>query len=897
MPVFLEDLGKSNIQEYDAKFFSDFLTGKGKTTGVLNETANPRYIKDASTSTENIHCTKRQYSNGETTISSAPFYIISSGMWANMYTVKLDDMSECCEIVKTKSENIYFRMVPHSAVYERTVQPNDVVKTNLKICYQIFLYNVNCKSTLEFEQVGEIHDLLTVKANTFYTDYTCNPKDYFENEIDSNIGPYATINYDNFATYLANYELYDEVIKLSQEWQTRIPEIIEDAVKQNIKRVSADGAFTLVSALMRKLEKYKIPLEFYKTIYDIIRDNFPNDLAEQLYKQNLNLLLSRTLRNLNQNKAQLTYVPASATPIQYSKKFSTEQLKAIATTEPLVLVQAGAGTGKSTVVLGRIEHMVKSGIQPEDITVISFTNAAADHITKLNPKVHSMTIARMIHEIYSENFKNHELSNLDTIINAIDIYFPIHTDFMYEFQKRLRGLKSRNEFTLMNNFVEENFDEVINTLNTIRQTSLELEIIICYHMIETFTEPKSVQSKFLIIDEVQDNSIFEFIYALKYVDKHSESLFMVGDCSQTLYEFRASNPEALNILEGSGVFATYPLQTNYRSNQEILDFANVVLRNIESNQYANIQLQANSLQPVTEQSFREKVQLHYECIAKMTDLRDALPSIINVHVRDYINDKLAKGEQVAFLAYRRDTINQIEQILKNLYPNKKIVNLIPIRGYNTTIFSSYIKQYWSEVQLIPTKSLMTTISQDIMKRLDYLTSNPKKALPGAQALISQWYTQESYVISGWQHQYMNGQMSKTEFLQHVKENMLNFEIRQNAIKQQLISNRNTENKQNRDLDTANFILSTIHSAKGLEFENTVVLHTNKNQMPDDEKRLYYVAFTRAMKSEFVLSYGSVKKPRIESDYNNIVSEIKKRNASSRSRIATPTQPVTPISIT
>ena len=97
---------------------------------------------------------------------------------------------------------------------------------------------------------------------------------------------------------------------------------------------------------------------------------------------------------------------------------------------------------------------------------------------------------------------------------------------------------------------------IISLLDTIKQTSLELEIIICYQRIDTMAEPTHVNCKYLIIDEVQDNSIFEFIYVLKYITKHAQSLFIVGDASQTLYEFRSANPRALNTLEGSGVFST-----------------------------------------------------------------------------------------------------------------------------------------------------------------------------------------------------------------------------------------------------------------------------------------------------------------------------------------------------
>lgn len=197
-------------------------------------------------------------------------------------------------------------------------------------------------------------------------------------------------------------------------------------------------------------------------------------------------------------------------------------------------------THNSSVILSRIEALIEAGVNPHDITVLSFTNAAADHITDKNPNVNSMTIARMIHEIYTANFTGHELSSLDTIANSIEIYYPfkpgrIQPTIAERFQQKIKNLikSDTNAFTEMNNFIEDNYDEVINILDTIHQTSLELEIIICYQKIETFIEPPNVKSKYLIIDEVQDNSIFEFVYMLKYVSKNKEALFMVGkhDCN------------------------------------------------------------------------------------------------------------------------------------------------------------------------------------------------------------------------------------------------------------------------------------------------------------------------------------------------------------------------------
>jgi DNA helicase-2/ATP-dependent DNA helicase PcrA len=425
----------------------------------------------------------------------------------------------------------------------------------------------------------------------------------------------------------------------------------------------------------------------------------------------------------------------------------------------------------------------------------------------------------------------------------------------------------------MNNFIEDNYDEVIKILDTISQTSLELEIIICYQKIDTFIEPASIASKFLIIDEVQDNSIFEFVYTLKYVDKHKESLFIVGDCSQTLYEFRASNPRALNILEGSGTFATYQLNVNYRSNQEILDFANVALQNIEANQYAQIQLQANSLAQVTEQSFLDHVWFNYHQLNKVVDFHQELPGIFSLEIRPYIEKCLSNNEQVAILAFTRRDVAVIKQILEAQYPTSSCVSLVPEKMYNTTVMSSFIKKYWNDIKFAPYGNIVNIIHREIMARLPYLIYNDKKAAPRISKMLAEWASSNGATIQTWVNQVANGQMTEHDMLDLVKDNMIKFEISQNAIKQSLLSAANQQAKKDNAAADADFVISTIHSAKGLEFQNVIVLYRNENQMEEDKKRMYYVALTRAMQSEYILAYDVMVSPQIQADYVTVLEHL------------------------
>ena len=563
------------------------------------------------------------------------------------------------------------------------------------------------------------------------------------------------------------------------------------------------------------------------------------------------------------------------------RRFSPEQQRAIASQSPLSLVQAGAGTGKSTVILGRIDWLIAEGVQPSDIMVLSFTNAAADHIKELNPDVHSMTIAKMIHSIYAANYPDHELSTLETLINSLEIYFPADPT------ARKLGMLCRDisknaqfSYTIINNFIEDNFDEVINLLNEMKQTSLELEIMICYQQIENLIEPPDVQSKYLIIDEVQDNSVFEFIYTLKYVAKHNEALFIVGDCSQTLYEFRASDPRALNVLEGSGVFDAYQLQVNYRSNQEILDFANVSLANIEANQYANIQLRANSLQQVTEQSFTDKVKLKYYRLRHTTDLKAMVPTIVGRDLRNYIDSCLGRGEQVALLAFQRNTVAQFGNEIANVWPDAVIANLVPSVPKDNTILSKFIRDHWDEVQFMPTHNITDIIIRACLDSMANDYSFKKMTLPAQSRyqqqttdILLEWQKQTAADLTAMQTAYGNGSVTLDEFMNTVKRSLLDFEIQRNTIRQALISQRNRETKLMNAAKDANFVLSTIHSAKGLEFDNVIVIYDNRKLDQEDAKRMYYVALTRAMHSEFIVAYDMVAKPAIETAYKNIVDTL------------------------
>lgn len=905
MPIIIEDLDLDMAavgtvaKELTPKFFSSDLTGNGRNSrGLLHQLLLPTISASQIGKAAQIDTIAMKHSSTQNGVTRQviPFAPLTRGALTEPdvpFTLPVALPENRCE-VKTvalsshqnplNSHSVYFAMTPQGAHHYESKDSNNVTIRDFIVQYRMELF-VMAPTPTEPERVQNINTVANFNDSFVALDWECDPMDKAIAFISSTLGRLGlgVAKPDEIDAWLStDYNIHDHIVAQANLWDsTGVSEEVVHYI--NALPADADGPKLNTLALqLRYLENYNVPLEAYREVHQAIEAKFDEQTAAALSKQNLNLLMSHTLSHLDAMRDQLTTppVPAGGKPVVPSH-FSIQQKEALSTHEPLVMTQAGAGTGKSTVILGRIAYLESCGVPASDVTVLSFTNAAADNIVARNPNVGSMTIARMINDIYRENF-THELSSIDTIINSLDIFFA--TDgFAVAFRQRLWEVQKNKlgAFTALNTFIETNLERVLQVLNQINQTTLELEIILCYQLIDHLKEPAHVASRYLIIDEVQDNSIFEFIYVLKYITKHKESLFIVGDASQTLYEFRSANPRALNTLEGSGVFATFKLTTNYRSNQEILDFANVVLGDLETNQLAKIQLEANSLVVPTEDSFRQKVTLDYRLVSKLDKfITEELAGIMSVTVKnDYVDACLARGEQVAFLAYSRREIAIIEQVMREAYPQAKIGNLISERSYATDIFSKYIKEFWNDVLVSDPHNASFVIAQGIKNNMHTLARNAQN--PAAQnaitKMVSEWWIANAPTIQGWVQLCSSGHMSHQQFFDDLRDNLLKFEISKNSVRQSLVNERNRARKQEHADVKPDIVLSTIHGAKGMEFDNVVVIHKDGNDTSQEYKRMFYVAFTRAMKSMYVLSYGKLKNPVMVSNYEQIIGALQARD--------------------
>ena len=905
MPTNLADVAKQaqaaqtapRYRVYTPRFFDSTkvkLTGQGKTAGLLCDRVNPANIPTKKqTNKAYVDPVKRSIKNGTTTYGFVPLFALPSTAWYYVKSCERPPSRKGVTVATDPANDTEFRLVfeAHALTVDETQQPDPktqgktVTIRNLTTCYRVCLVHVVSKSDMTMANLGyhenaipRTRDLIASRQNAFLQIFSCSPV-RVANQVAENLEKAGmVVNQTALTSYLSSLSLYDMVCERSEVWQTCIQDEVKpliDSLATNARQGAtlALAERAILAEVIARLESYNVALDSYRDIYGQLKQLYRPEEVKDFCRENLNLMLSDTMEQLQSARPNLQSVPNNPNA-PFEPFYSLEQRKAIASTDPLTLVQAAAGTGKTTVIMGRVKYLEASGVNPNDITVISFTNAAADNVHDKDPNIRSMTIDSMITQIYGLNYPKQIITSPNTLMNCLDIYFPRNATAA-ELKHHLRAVSNNTvgSFTRLNRFVEDNFDKVVDMLERIQKTTLELEIVICHIAIDNMAEPPEVQSRYLIMDEVQDTSIFQFVYVLKYVHKHKEALYMVGDSSQTLFEFRFANPRALNVMESSGVFATYKLQTNYRSKQEILDLANTALAEIEANQYAHLRLTSNDLTPTTPASFQDHVRMHYTRVPTIASFRRDLESIIRANASAYIDECLARKEQITILAHTHKDLDAVQGALESIYPTRTIVNISPKKSYDTVLLSSFIRRYWNEVQFLSLnrQNFPIALQALIESHIPDIYPHVKNRQP-YKDFLKGYISARGFYISAQVDKVVNAKTSRDAFMHDLQTDMISYESQRNSLTQSLTSKRNAAEKQKKN-DSADFILSTIHTAKGLEWPNVLVIYRDEQPLDEKDKRMYYVALTRATKTEFVLAYERTKSSALQDSYNEVVQRL------------------------
>lgn len=639
-----------------------------------------------------------------------------------------------------------------------------------------------------------------------------------------------------------------------------------------------------------------ISTDFLNNIYQKLKSSsLSNQETNFVIQESLRLLLSQRLHELqavHQSGGLYKFDPQDdAVTKQYMNdpSYSNQQKRIVTTTEPLVIGQAGAGSGKSHTLIGRIKYLQEQGEDLKKALVLSFTNISAININQRFPEIRSETLANMFNQIYQNTYPAQQLSQPSTVANSLQLLNPNTKYFtnkgftpdevgsyIRKFSATLSmldqtGFKRVNvqEVTKdLANLIQHNMELTEILLNAVEQTTLELQpIIIHHHLMNNHGQlnvPKEYQDlDYIITDESQDISTFEYILLLELAIHHSAQLLIVGDGSQTLYEFRNSDPKYMNALESSGVFTTYKLDVNFRSSPEVLTFANQFLDIIEANDVAKIQLRASSFKKPSVKSFEDAITVHNveTSSSKPADYHDGLRRIVkdDKNFDKWFRNIMDNDEQVAILGWTRKEVLEVGEELeawldKNGY-DVEVTNIMNDRSRPMTVISNTLANIRHDVlRLDPAnsnfKSKLEQLASNYIDRKYHYSSDAQKGFFLGEFKRAVDSTMMKHQWNILVQDYQNGNLAKESVIGHLNRELLRIETRKNAMDAHLLRAEEAP-----DYSSKKIILSTIHGAKGLEFDHTLVLfnESKRGSTSQESLRMLFVALSRARQSEYILN--------------------------------------------
>lgn len=291
-------------------------------------------------------------------------------------------------------------------------------------------------------------------------------------------------------------------------------------------------------------------------------------------------------------------------------KLNSDQIKPVLDTEGAVLVVAGAGSGKTSVLTTRIANLVlKKGVSPYNILAITFTNKAANEMKERLSKVvgdisgmwvstiHSMCVKILRSSIsllgYDKNFTIYDETDKEKALKRVIEDLKLKDDKLLKIVKNAISA-AKNDCFSPDEWKKENSDygkcESVYAVYKgyeellFRSNALDFDDLL-YKTYQLFVEHPEVADyyadkfHYIHIDEFQDTNKVQYLIARRLALKHG-NIFVVGDEDQSIYSWRGARVE--NILDFEKQFGNakvYKLEKNYRSTKKILQLANSIIEN------------------------------------------------------------------------------------------------------------------------------------------------------------------------------------------------------------------------------------------------------------------------------------------------------------------------------
>jgi len=602
--------------------------------------------------------------------------------------------------------------------------------------------------------------------------------------------------------------------------------------------------------------------------------------------------------------------------INWQQELNDQQYKAVTTIDDPLLVIAGAGTGKTRTLVYRVAYLVDQGIHPGNILLLTFTRRAAREMLRRATALLDERCSRVPGGTF-HSFARRVLKRYAPLIGYVPDFTIIDTTDAQDLIDRLRtqlGLADKKVRFPRATVIRDIISKAINTGQSIEQVIIE-DYAFYYgaasdieQLAETYQKAKrermlmdfddllvhardllrhhdNVRSqlarefRYILVDEYQDTNRLQAEIACLLAAEHS-NLMVVGDDSQSIYRFRGA--DLRNILEFPQLFpdcSQVTLEENYRSTQPILDLANAIIAHAREGYPKQLYSQYKDgpkpfyVRPEDEhdqslyicdrilQLREEGVPLHQIAVlaraAYFTDDLQLEMRRRNIPFVVYGGRRFAEAAHVKdVLAFLRISVNPRDelawsralQLLEGIGPRRSEALIGVVvgegRGHEGLLDPRFQKKtYTKELQaLYELLQRLAKIGPDVVSAIDEI-------LRFYQPLFEQRYV-DDYPLRAPD---LEALLTIAQRYQDIPTFLADFAL---------------EPYERRDIggevtnEERPVVLSTIHSAKGLEWHTVFIVHVLSGCLPmnmdqkrelEEERRLFYVAITRAKRELHILA--------------------------------------------
>lgn len=634
--------------------------------------------------------------------------------------------------------------------------------------------------------------------------------------------------------------------------------------------------------------------------------------------------------------------------INYKKELNEEQYEAVTTTEGPLLILAGAGSGKTRTLIYRVAYLIENGTAPEQILLLTFTNKAAkemkdrakamldDRCAKITACTYHSFCAKILRKYYgfvglSENFtiisggdctdiitmlkaerkynkikgfppSNVIIGALSTMVNKnLSLSYVMHVKYRkYEMfiEEVSELIQAFEEYKLNNNMVD--YDDLLIYM---------LRLLTDY---PTVREKMDNAYKYIMVDEYQDTNYLQDKIVFK-MRETNHNLTVVGDDFQSIYGFRGSCVKnILSFPDKQENCKVIYLTKNYRSNQEIMDLSNHMMKNNATEGFFKEMAgmfhkgvkpklcYVNDSNHEAQYVVNEILRLHSKgmeykdmCVIIRNSFQsfqiEALLTSIDIPYEKYGGLKFLEKEHVKdALAYLRCITNPKDEIawfrILKLHEGigdtfaRNISAKCKEKGSAALLDKAYEKRkFYSELILL--KEHIENLSELELEEMiryviDFYFELNERNIRNMRT-DDEDMREEMFIKNKAKKEELRTLISLTEGYTNILE----------FLDDLTLDNKNNEN-------TDKLVISTIHSAKGLEWDTVFILDCIQEVCPsttedmrgteedNEELRCFYVAVTRAKNNLYLLvpfimnKYGQAFQSKLSHYLENVLFYVK-----------------------